>query len=91
MPSEVTVLSKEGCHLCEKVIRVLLSLASRYRFSLRVLDIESDRELHDRYWMEIPAVLVDGRVVFDAKDISLDGSYEKKLELLVGPNSPKPR
>lgn len=81
----VTVVSKHGCHLCGLVIDVLDSLSSRYDIQVRVLDIDDDHELHDRYWLTVPVVLVDGRQVFDARDMGPKVDYASKLDLLVRP------
>lgn len=80
----VTVMSKPGCHLCEKVIGALDALAASRGFELKVVDIEKDQRLHDAYWLEIPVVQVDGRNVFEAKDMDPRGDYVKRLEALVG-------
>ena len=84
MRRAVTVISKDGCHLCEKVIRALDSLSSRYNLEVRVLDISNDPKLHDKYFLSVPVVQIDGRDVFDARDIGLGDGYARKLELLVG-------
>ncbi len=76
----VTVVSKEGCHLCEKVIEALRPISSRQDFELRVLDINEDEALHDKYFLTIPVVLVHGRQVFDANDIGYGTGFVKKLE-----------
>lgn len=80
----VTVMSKPGCHLCEKVIGALHALASSRGFELRIVDIENDPRLHEMYWLEIPVVQVDGRDVFGARDMDARGEYLKRLEVLVG-------
>jgi glutaredoxin len=64
MNTTVTVFSKDGCHLCEEVIETLSSLTPRYDLQVRVVDIDDDPKLHDRYWDTIPAVQIDGKVVF---------------------------
>jgi hypothetical protein len=79
----VTVVSKEGCHLCDRVISSLRSLSSRHAFDVEVLDIMEDRELHDLYWLRIPVVRIEGRVVFEAKDMRDPSDCEAQLERLV--------
>lgn len=79
----VTLVSKRGCHLCEKVQEVLNALSSEHDFEVRVLDIDDDPRLHDRYWLEVPVVQVDGRDIFDAKDLGRDEDYRRKLESLL--------
>ena len=84
MRKVVTVVSKKGCHLCEKVVDSLRSISAGGDFELRVLDINEDKDLHDKYFLTIPAVLIDGKDVFDARDMSPDFDYTKKLRTLLG-------
>lgn len=79
----VTLVSKRGCHLCEKVQEVLNALSSAHNFEVRVLYIDDDPRLHDRYWLEVPVVQVDGRDILDAKDLGRDEDYRRKLESLL--------
>jgi glutaredoxin len=79
----VTVVSKRGCHMCEKVAEALSALSSRYDVEVRVLDIKDSQELHDKYFLTIPAVLVDGKDVFDARDMTPGPGYAKKLEQIL--------
>ena len=63
----LTLLSKPGCHLCDtardavtEVIAQLGAVASAV--TVEELSILDDPELNERYWDEIPVVLVNGRV-----------------------------
>lgn len=51
----VVLFRKNGCTLCDEV-RALLSL-----FSVEVseVDIETDPELHEKYFLEIPVVRIN--------------------------------
>lgn len=79
----VTVVSKRGCRICEDVTESVLSLSTRYGFGVRVLDISDDAALHDKYYLTIPVVLVDGREVFDARDIGRNRKFTERLEPLL--------
>jgi glutaredoxin len=79
----VTVYSKSGCHLCEKVVETLESLSSRYGLEVRVLDISVDPKLTSKYFLTIPVVQIDGKDVFDGSDMTADAGYARKLERLV--------
>ena len=61
----VTIYSKPGCHLCDEmkalVARVARTLPSPPE--IREVDITTDAGLEDRYGLEIPVLLVDGRKV----------------------------
>jgi glutaredoxin len=79
----VTVVSKKGCHLCEKVAGTLNSLSSRYNFEVKVVYIGDDPQLHDKYWLTIPAVQIDGKDVFDVRHMGGEVNYAVMLEQLL--------
>jgi glutaredoxin len=83
MRKVVTVVSKEGCHLCERVVEALTSLSSRYDLEVRVLDISHDAKLADKYLLSIPVVQIEGKDVFDGRDMTADGGFVGKLEQVV--------
>lgn len=80
---DVTILGREGCHLCELVEE---DIQSESRISLTVIDIGKDQTLHDRYWLRIPVVIVGGKEIFEAKMMDPEGRWRVLLRsLLVGP------
>jgi len=79
----VTVVSKKGCHLCEKVVVTLTSLSSTFDLEVKVIDIDDDQGLHDKYWLIIPAVLIDGKDVFDVRRMGGEANYAVMLEQLL--------
>jgi len=83
MRREVTVVSKKGCHLCEKVVATLNSLSSRFDLEVKVVDIGDDQALHDKYWLTIPAVLIDGKDVFDVRHMGGEVNYAIMIEQLL--------
>ena len=83
MRRTVTVVSRKGCHLCEKVTDTLNLLSARYNFDVRVVDIGDDPKLHDKYWLTIPAIQIDGKDVFDARHIGGEVNYSIMLEQLL--------
>jgi len=62
----LTLLSKPGCHLCDAardaVLTVIGELEPTTAVRLEELSILDDPELNDRYWDEIPVVLINDRV-----------------------------
>ena len=64
--ARLTLLAKPGCHLCDTardvVTTVLADLPETASVNLEELSILDDPELNERYWDEIPVVLIDGRV-----------------------------
>ena len=60
--NKIVVYSKEGCHLCERVITELQKLRNERVFEVSVKDITTDSELFERYKNIIPVVVIDGKV-----------------------------
>jgi glutaredoxin len=83
MHKVVTVVSKDGCHLCENVILALNSLSARYDLEVRVLDIKDDPKLREKYWLTVPAVQIGGKDVFDATHMRGEGGDAIMLERLL--------
>jgi glutaredoxin len=63
----LTIYSKPGCHLCDEmkslVHRIIAQRSDDLPIALDEIDISSDRELLDRYGLEIPVLLIDGKKV----------------------------
>ena len=58
-PSLVTLVTREGCHLCEQALPVVTAAAARAGVPLSVLDVDADPAL--RSWTDkVPVVLLDG-------------------------------
>lgn len=61
----LTIYSKPGCHLCDEmkalVHRVIAHDAAAHDISVDEIDISADRDLVDRYGLEIPVLLIDGK------------------------------
>ena len=51
----LTIYSKPGCHI--------IAQANDHTIALDEIDISTDRELLDRYGLEIPVLLIDGKKV----------------------------
>lgn len=67
MPSaRLTLLSKPGCHLCDAARDVVTTVIADPEFAasvdLQELSILDDPDLNERYWDEIPVVLINGAV-----------------------------
>ncbi|MEU6578808.1 glutaredoxin family protein [Streptomyces sp. NPDC046805] len=56
----VTLVRKPGCHLCDDAQRVVEKVCDELGVSWEPRDITEDQQLHDRYWEQIPVVLIDG-------------------------------
>ncbi len=61
----LTIYSKPGCHLCDEmkstVRRVLSTRTAEPTISVEEIDISVDPALLDRYGLEIPVLLIDGK------------------------------
>ncbi len=58
-PVRLTILSREDCHLCEVAHRIALQLQSELPIELRIVDVDGDDLLRERYGMRVPVVLLN--------------------------------
>jgi thiol-disulfide isomerase/thioredoxin len=59
----LTLFSRPGCHLCDEmktVVQRVIDAADRPA-AVEVIDISTHPDLEERYGLEIPVLLVDGR------------------------------
>ncbi|MFM8585570.1 MAG: glutaredoxin family protein [Gammaproteobacteria bacterium] len=60
-PGKLTLLTREGCGLCEEFAEDLVRLSTTLPLPpVETLDIDSDPELSRRYGHKIPVLLWDG-------------------------------
>ena len=59
----MTIYSKPGCHLCEEMKAVLHRVLADSDIAIEEVDISTVAELHARYSVEIPVLMIDGRKV----------------------------
>ena len=64
MPAEVILYARRGCHLCDIVKESLQKLQRRGGFQWRMIDVDSDPDLHRRFTDEVPVVFINGRKAF---------------------------
>ena len=76
---KVVIYTKEGCHLCERVIAELDKLSKMHSFEVSIRDITNDLELFERYRNIVPVVSIDGVVRFTAKSLANPGALEDSL------------
>ncbi len=57
--TEVTILSRRDCHLCEVVIKMARRVQEEVPFLLKRVDVDSEPGLAERYGERIPVVLID--------------------------------
>ena len=63
MMTELTLFSREGCHLCEDMLFALQNLSDQHRFSVKVVDIDEGKILREELNAAIPLLLLNGKVV----------------------------
>jgi glutaredoxin len=57
----VVVYTRQGCHLCEEAEAIVRRVARGH--DVRLVDIDADPELVERYTVRVPVVTVDGAEV----------------------------
>ncbi|HEX5856246.1 MAG TPA: glutaredoxin family protein, partial [Thermoanaerobaculia bacterium] len=62
-PPALRLLSRPGCHLCDEMKALVQKVARTIPLTLEDIDIYGDDELEERYGLEIPVLLVDGKKV----------------------------
>jgi len=58
---EVVVYTRQGCHLCAEAEAVVRRVARRH--DVRLVDIDADPALVERYTVRVPVITVDGAEV----------------------------
>jgi glutaredoxin len=68
--AELTLITRQGCHLCEDASNDLARVIARFtelhpdkQYSVEVIDVDSDPELIVRYSEEVPVLLLNGKQV----------------------------
>jgi hypothetical protein len=56
MPA-LQVLVRQGCHLCDDMLEGLRVAQERWDFELRVVDIDGDPALAQRYGAKVPVLM----------------------------------
>jgi glutaredoxin len=60
-PLDLTFLSRSGCHLCEEALRQIEPLMGGFGAELRVVNVDTDRTLRERYGNEVPVIFLGSR------------------------------
>jgi predicted thioredoxin/glutaredoxin len=64
MASRLTVVHRQDCELCDQMVVELAALGRREALPpVEVIDVDGDSELHRRYGLNVPVLLLDGTVV----------------------------
>ena len=74
---KVTVYSRSGCHLCEKLIAQLKTLRAEAEFTWEEVNVDEDPVLRECYNEKVPVVAMGGEdIFFHHLD---DGKFLEKL------------
>ncbi|WP_297084911.1 glutaredoxin family protein [uncultured Demequina sp.] len=63
MPARVSLITREGCHLCEDARAVVASVCAEAAVEWREVDVHAHARLAERFGDEVPVVIVDDQVV----------------------------
>ncbi len=63
----ITIYSKNNCHLCDIAKEALIKIRKEFPFSLREVDIEKDKKIFEKYKYLIPVIEIDGKITFTYK------------------------
>jgi hypothetical protein len=58
---QLTLYSRPGCHLCDEMKAAVARVAKTAAVQVEEIDISNDADLEERYGLEIPVLLVDGK------------------------------
>ena len=56
----LTLIGKPGCHLCDDARQVVARVTAELGEAYEERSILDDPQLQERYWEQIPVILVDG-------------------------------
>lgn len=57
----VTLVTRDGCHLCQDAETRLRDLAAELGFAYREVDVDLDATLRSEFADRVPVVLIDGK------------------------------
>ncbi len=57
------LVTREGCHLCDEMARLLDRVLPRHGLGYRLRDVDAEPELRARFGEVVPVLLRDGRPV----------------------------
>jgi glutaredoxin len=78
-PRDLTLYTREGCHLCEEAKAAMLPLIREFGVKLHEIDIDDDPDLRKRYTDDVPVVFL-GSQFFAQHRIDL-ALLRRRLEL----------
>jgi thiol-disulfide isomerase/thioredoxin len=65
-PLQVSLYSKEYCHLCHEVAETLIRIQKEIPLEIKEVDIYSDNDLFRKYRFLIPVLTIEGKITLTA-------------------------
>jgi glutaredoxin len=63
VPTQLTLYSRAGCHLCEDMFDTLQEFSKDLEFSVEVVDIDQEAELRLHYDTRVPVLALGEREI----------------------------
>jgi Glutaredoxin-like domain (DUF836) len=64
---DFVLYGRKDCHLCDEMKQDVERVSSGFPVSLTVVDVDSDAALADRFGMEVPVLMLNGRKIAKIK------------------------
>ena len=61
--AHITIVGKPGCHLCEEMHALVSDVCAPRGDEIEVISILDRPELAEKYWEEIPVLLINDRKI----------------------------
>ena len=81
MQIQIEILTKKDCGLCVDAKEIVERVLPDFPVTLKMIDIESNSDLFEKYKEKIPVVLINGKENFVYKVNEI--TFRKKLEKLI--------
>ncbi len=63
----LTLYTREGCHLCHRLVEMIQPWLDEHHITLERCDIETNDVWYETYRSRIPALTCDNRVILEGK------------------------
>jgi hypothetical protein len=60
----LTLITRRDCGLCEEMAEIVGAELEAFGAAIETVDVDSDPDLVERYGLEVPVLLVNGRKAF---------------------------
>ena len=64
---QLTLLTREGCHLCDRMKAVVAKACETHPILLHEIDISTNQDLEKKFGMEIPVLMIKERVIASSR------------------------